>query len=248
MHHSKLKARRACRFLASLALGSSLILGPSAAFGRDGAAGLVDRLLASAPNATRNAVEAAVAAMQCAAHHGGEVAQRLAVIDYSLPSSAKRLWIFDLENGSLVLEEFVAHGKASGNNFAETFSNRNGSNQSSLGLFVAAETYHGIHGYSLRLDGLEPGINDNARERAIVIHSADYVDPALVMLQGRIGRSLGCPAVRPEVGRMVVDNLKGGQYVFAWYPQEEWLASSIYLNCDATRVAAALGTTPTGDS
>jgi len=91
------------------------------------------------------------------------------------------------------------------------------------------------------MDGLEPGVNDRARERAIVIHGADYVDPTWIPKQGRIGRSQGCPAVRPEIARMVVDTLKGGQFVFAWYPDRQWLQSSAYLNCDPSRVAAALG-------
>jgi len=113
-----------------------------------------------------------------------------------------------------------------------------GSHQSSLGLFRTAESYSGKHGYSLRMDGLEPGLNDLARERAIVIHGAGYVNPGWVQKHGRIGRSLGCPAVRPEVARMVVDQLKGGQFLFAWHSNQRLLQASAYLDCKPQRVAA----------
>ena len=192
---------------------------------------LFDSLTRVAPGLDRQVLEHALAAMQCALKHGAEPAQRLAVIDYAQPSTARRLWIFDLRQQRLLLNDLVAHGRMSGENLATRFSNTQDSHQSSLGLFRAAESYSGKHGYSLRMDGLEPGVTDRARERAIVIHAASYVDPRLAKTQGRIGRSLGCPAVRPQVARMVVDQLKGGQFIFAWYPDQGWLQSSAYLNC-----------------
>lgn len=201
---------------------------------------LVEKLLRAAPGINKQALTHAVAAMQCAVNNGSEPAQRLAVIDYSQPSSVRRLWVFDLQRNRLLLRDFVAHGRQSGANFATQFSNSVGSFQSSLGLFRTEETYLGKHGYSLRMDGLEPGVNDRARERAIVIHAAAYVNPRLVRSQGRIGRSLGCPAVRPEVARMVIDNLKGGQFMFSWFPDRRWLQRSAYLNCKPQRVAATL--------
>ena len=204
-------------------------------------ADLADSLARVAPGLDRQVLRHAVAAMQCAVNHGADQAQRLAVIDYSQPSTVRRLWIFDLQRKQLVLRDLVAHGRLSGENHANRFSNVVGSFQSSLGLFRAAESYRGKHGYSLRLDGLEPGVNDRARERAIVIHGAEYVDPRLADSQGRIGRSLGCPAVRPEVARLVVDQLKEGQFVFAWYPDRRWLQNSAYLNCQPQQVAAVLG-------
>ncbi len=202
---------------------------------------IVADLAARAPALDRKVLRHAVSAMHCAVSHGADPAARLAVIDFSLPSSERRMWIFDLERREVLLTDYVAHGNKSGDNHASAFSNVIGSHQSSLGLFRAAESYQGKHGYSLRMDGLEPGVNDRARERAIVIHGADYVDPTWIPKQGRIGRSQGCPAVRPEIARMVVDTLKGGQFVFAWYPDRQWLQSSAYLNCDPSRVAAALG-------
>tara|TARA_R110002049_G_scaffold169496_4_gene336104 strand:+ start:1491 stop:2204 length:714 start_codon:yes stop_codon:yes gene_type:complete len=202
---------------------------------------LVADLSARAPDLDVSVLRHGVSAMQCAIRHGAQGAERLAVIDFSLPSSERRLWIFDLNKRALVLADYVAHGNRTGENLATAFSNIVGSHQSSLGLFRAAESYHGKHGYSLRMDGLEPGVNDRARERAIVIHGADYVDPSWIPVQGRIGRSQGCPAVRPEIAATVVDALKGGQFVFAYYPDQDWLQSSAYLNCDPSRVAAVLG-------
>src|SRR5690606_7009517 len=110
-------------------------------------------------------------------------------------------------------------------------SNVDGSHQTSLGLFRTAETYVGGNGYSLRMDGLEPGVNDNARDRLIVIHGAPYVNPEQAQRQGRLGRSYGCPALRPQVARQVIDTIKGDQMVFAYYPDDQWLTGSRYFGC-----------------
>ncbi|WP_148863675.1 murein L,D-transpeptidase catalytic domain family protein [Marinobacter fonticola] len=198
---------------------------------------LYGRLSVAAPEISRDVLKNALQASQCAVSSGLGKPKRLAVIDFSLPSSERRLWIFDLETGALVLRDLVAHGKNSGLVQASAFSNVEGSHQSSIGLFQARETYRGKHGYSLRLDGLEPGINDLARQRAIVIHGADYVDASWVQSYGRIGRSHGCPAVSQKVIRKVVDSLKGGQFVFTYYPDQQWLQSSDYLNCGSTQMA-----------
>lgn len=192
---------------------------------------LTTELAQLATSLNQSVLHRAVAAMHCAIKDGADGSERLAVIDFSLPSSEHRLWIFDLASKSLVLEDFVAHGKGSGQNMATVFSNVEGSHQSSLGLFRTAESYFGAHGYSLRMDGLEQGVNDLARTRAIVIHGAKYVDPSWIPRQGRIGRSHGCPAVRPDIAELVVDQLKDGQFLFAYYPDEQWLSKSSYLNC-----------------
>ena len=196
---------------------------------------LVVALGTQAPGLSTQVLSSAVAAMDCAINHGADPAERLAVIDFSLPSTEQRLWIFDLQTQALLLQDLVAHGQGSGDNLANSFSNIEGSHQSSIGLFRTQESYTGKHGYSLRMHGIEPGINDLARQRAIVIHSADYVDPRWIAQYGRIGRSQGCPAVRPEVANMVVDSLKGGQFMFSYYPDDHWLAASPYLNCPSTR-------------
>ncbi|MCU1752702.1 murein L,D-transpeptidase catalytic domain family protein [Pseudomonas sp. 6D_7.1_Bac1] len=201
---------------------------------------LYNSLAQAAPELNPQALKSALSAMQCAVNSGAKQAERLAVIDYSQPSTARRLWIFDLRKKSLVLRDLVAHGQKSGENFATQFSNRVGSYQSSLGLFRTQESYQGSHGYSLRMDGLEPGFNDRARDRDIVIHAADYVNPLWSERQGRIGRSLGCPAVRPQVARQVIDKLKDGQFMFSWYPDRRWLKSSAYLNCQPHQVASIL--------
>lgn len=207
---------------------------------------LMVNLYRAAPDLKPQVLKHALSAMRCAVRHGARPAQRLAVIDFSLPSSEQRLWIFDLHKQQLLLQDFVAHGRESGENWANKFSNQVGSHQSSIGLFRTQESYRGRHGYSLRVDGLEPGINDRARERAIVIHGADYVDPYWVSSQGRIGRSLGCPAVRQDVARMVVDSLKDGQFLFSWYPDQQWLQTSAFLNCDANQVASILTSARSG--
>ncbi|MGO3030475.1 murein L,D-transpeptidase catalytic domain family protein [Pseudomonas helleri] len=199
---------------------------------------LYNSLSKAAPELNPQVLQSALSAMQCAVNNGASQARHLAVIDYSMPSTARRLWIFDLTSKKLVLRELVAHGQNSGENFATRFSNSEGSFQSSLGLFRTRESYQGANGYSLRIDGLEPGINDRARDRDIVIHGASYVNPLWSQRQGRIGRSQGCPAVRPQVARQVVDNLKNGQFMFAWYPDQRWLKSSAYLNCKPQLVAS----------
>ena len=162
----------------------------------------------------------------------GDVAgpQTLTVIDFSKPSTEKRLWVYDLRTRELLFHDYVAHGRGSGENLATQFSNVPESNRSSLGLFRTGEAYIGKHGLSLRLDGLERGINDRARERAIVIHGADYVNPATARAQGRLGRSLGCPAVRPEIASSLINAVKGGGLVFAYYPEQSWLEGSAYLD------------------
>ena len=203
-------------------------------------------LAALAPQADPAVLRYAVQAQQCAVASGSVTQpQRLAVIDYSRPSTVPRLWVFDLHQRKLLYSEHVAHGKHSGANLANAFSNVEGSFQSSLGLFSAAETYVGGNGYSLRMDGLEPGINDRARERLLVIHGADYVNPVQAQRQGRLGRSYGCPALRRAVADGVINSLKDGQLVFAYYPDSKWLASSRFLNCATTASATGpLATAP----
>ena len=193
---------------------------------------LLERIAHAAPEADPAVLRLALQARTCAIDRGAASADsRLAVIDYSLPSTQRRLWVFDLQAARLLFNEFVAHGRGSGDNVASRFSNTEGSLESSLGLFSTAETYIGDNGYSLRMDGLEPGVNDNARSRALVIHGAWYVDPLLALKQGRLGRSLGCPALRPAVANQVIDSIKMGQLIFAYYPDHAWLAHSPFLDC-----------------
>jgi hypothetical protein len=193
---------------------------------------LLSRVTVAAPKADREVLALALRARSCAIQQGlAKSDSRLAVIDYSQPSTERRLWVFDVDHSRLLFDDYVAHGKGSGENHARKFSNEDGSLQSSIGLFRAGETYVGGNGYSLRLDGLEPGVNDNARARLLVMHGAWYVDPLQALKQGRLGRSFGCPALRPAVAHAVIDTLKQGQLLFAYYPDAEWLATSRFLHC-----------------
>lgn len=202
-------------------------------------------LRAAAPELSGAALDAALDALDCSrASNDIKTVTRLAVIDYSLPSTQARLWVFDLQERRLLFRELVAHGRNSGDNYTRFFSNAEGSRQTSLGLFRTESTYDGNNGYSMRLTGLEPGFNDQAMARAIVMHGAPYVDATLAAKQGRIGRSWGCPAVRAGIARTMIDTLKNGQLLFAYYPDSQWLSRSRYLNCAAasrssTRMALA---------
>ena len=171
----------------------------------------------------------AVRALQRAVTNGQTAARMLTIIDYSLPSTERRLWVIDLARGKVLFNELVAHGKQTGENIARAFSNDPGSHRSSLGAFLTGATYFGKHGLSLRLHGLEPGINDRAEERAIVMHAADYVSEDLARKQGRIGRSQGCPAVRPAVARKLIDTIRGGTLVFAYYPDAGYERASGFV-------------------
>lgn len=219
------QARRACFYLALcwFTLGSSAV----------SAKPLADELAALAPDADAKVLALAVRASACAQQLGkARAPQKLAVIDYSRVSLVPRLWVFDLKTRSLLLTEHVAHGRGSGDNLPTQFSNEEGSFQSSLGLFKTADSYIGKNGRSLRLHGLEAGVNDQALTRAVVLHGADYADPEFGRRHGRLGRSHGCPAVRPQVVDTVIDALLDGQQLFIYYPQPDWLSESPLLHCD----------------
>ncbi|HEX9163995.1 MAG TPA: murein L,D-transpeptidase catalytic domain family protein [Thermoanaerobaculia bacterium] len=191
---------------------------------------LMSTLLRQAPGLKANVLQLALEATTCAAERG--VVKRrniMTVIDYSLPSSEPRLFVFDLASNTLLFRELVAHGKNSGGDRASFFSNSAGSLASSLGLFVTGDTYVGGNGYSLRLRGLEEGVNDMAWDRAIVMHGAYYVSREAVRALGRLGRSWGCPAVRQEIAKKIIDTVRGGSALFAYYPDKRWLASSAFL-------------------
>jgi hypothetical protein len=196
-----------------------------------------------APDANPRVLALALEARDCAAHSMNLPASpRLAVIDYSLASTKPRLWVFDLAKQTLLFREVVAHGQGTGENMARDFSNRDGSHQTSLGLFRTADTYQGKNGYSLRMQGLEPGTNDAAMARAIVMHGAPYVNTRMASQKGRLGRSWGCPAIRPEVAKQVIDSLKNGQMIFSYYPDSNWLAHSPFLRCRERNLTAANST------
>lgn len=157
----------------------------------------------------------------------------LTIADMSKPSGQKRLYIIDMENGKLLKHTLVAHGRNSGDVIAKQFSNTPSSLQSSLGFFLTSDTYQGNNGYSLRLAGLEKGINDKALERAIVMHGASYVNEQIAA-SGRIGRSWGCPAVSVKEHQEIINTIKGGSCLFIYAPQPTYLSHSTYLRNDTT--------------
>ena len=140
----------------------------------------------------------------------------LSIIDFSLPSFKKRLFVLDLENGKLLFNTLVAHGRNSGQLVATKFSNRFRSFKSSLGFYLTGETYMGQKGYSLRLLGMEKGINDNAYSRGIVVHGASYVNEDIFKVYGRLGRSEGCPAIPADVHESLIEIIKNGSCFFIY--------------------------------
>jgi hypothetical protein len=249
----RIRNRRIARSLTMVVCGLSLGIGPVGASASEGTRARNPRAPSRNSGVTFSraawpkvagtgpspkVLDLALGAASCAMRSGlVEVPKTLTVIDYSLPSTARRLWVIDLANGDMLYNELVAHGQGSGGNVPTNFSNLPDSHQSSLGLFVTAETYVGQNGFSLRLDGLDAGFNDRARERAIVMHGAPYVSEAVAAMQGRLGRSWGCPALGEHVAREVIERIKGGDLVFAYYPDRTWLNGSPLLkDCDTADI------------
>ncbi len=153
----------------------------------------------------------------------------LTIIDFSKPSTEKRFYVLDMKEEKLLYETYVSHGVNTGNRTADNFSNRLNSKQSSLGFFLTNETYFGKNGYSLRLDGLEPGVNDNARRRAIVVHGADYAKPDFIDKTGRLGRSWGCPALPSDLSKEIINTIKDGSVIFANGNDKSYVQKSTYI-------------------
>jgi len=187
-------------------------------------------ILADATPIDPKVLKLALTAYNCAANAGQNKQEILTIVDYSRPSSEKRMWVLDLAQNKVLFHSLVAHGQGSGEVMPTRFSNKAQTHASSLGLFVTGEVYQGKHGQSLRLHGMEENFNENALSRAIVVHGAKYVNASLAK-SGRIGRSWGCPAVPQELAQPIIDSIKGGSVVFAYYPHEAWLEKSKYLNC-----------------
>ena len=154
----------------------------------------------------------------------------ISIADFSQPSSHKRLYVIDLNNYSLLFNTYVAHGQNSGEEYARRFSNRPKSFQSSPGFYITMDTYLGSNGYSLKLNGVEKGINNNALRRDIVMHGAPYVNENLISQQGYIGRSWGCPAVPLGEHRQIIETIKNGTCLFIYPGQTNYLQQSTVLN------------------
>ncbi|MFW0717109.1 murein L,D-transpeptidase catalytic domain family protein [Pedobacter sp. N23S346] len=160
----------------------------------------------------------------------------LTIADFDQPSTSKRLYVLNVDEKDVLLNTWVAHGQRSGEDQAVTFSNKNDSFTSSIGFYVTGEEYHGAHGRSLKLDGMDPGFNDNARLRSIVIHGAPYVSEGTIAALGRLGRSQGCPAVSPEFSDQLISSLGEGSVLFINRSAEKY--SSAYLNEKSAYLAA----------
>jgi hypothetical protein len=153
----------------------------------------------------------------------------LTIIDFSQNSRQKRFYILDMENGELAWNTFVAHGKNSGLDEAESFSNALNSEKSSLGFYITSQTYTGKHGLSLRISGLDEGFNSNAEARGVVVHGAPYVNAGRVN-SGYMGRSQGCPALPQNEYAKVINLIKGGSVMFIYHPSEDYTQHSTILN------------------
>ena len=145
----------------------------------------------------------------------------LTIIDFSMSSNSKRLWVIDLITGDVLFNSLVAHGRNTGEEFASNFSNANESYKSSLGFYSTGEIYNGKHGMSLRLDGLEKGVNDNARARGVVMHAADYVSDSFIKNNHRLGRSQGCPAVPVALSKKIISVIKDKSCFFIYHPSRD---------------------------
>lgn len=153
----------------------------------------------------------------------------ITIIDFTLPSTQKRMFVLDLINKKVLFHSIVSHGKNSGENYATSFSNRHGSYQSSLGFYLTDQTYMGSNGYSLILEGLEKGINDQARARAVVMHGADYCSESVIKSTGRLGRSYGCPALPRDINESVINTIKNGSVLYIYADNKEYMANSTIL-------------------
>ena len=198
---------------------------------------LATALAQAAPQANPRVIKLATRALRCVRRT--QAVHTLSVIDYSLPSTTPRLWVFDLAKRALLFHVLVAHGSNTGGQYAKHFSNREGSHMSSLGTFVTDGTYVGHNGYSLRLKGLDGRFNDQAEKRDIVIHGARYVSRRFARAEGRLGRSWGCPAVREAVAKTLINTIRRQSVVFAYFPDPAFLhGAPTLVDCaDASNAA-----------
>jgi len=179
------------------------------------------------------ALDIGLKAYMCANHARQLATKYLTIIDYNKPSSKERMYIIDMEKQKLISSQLVAHGQNSGGLNTRKFSNIDGSRQTSLGVFMTGNIYHGKNGLSMRLKGLEQGYNDKASKRAIVMHGANYVSQSYVKRYGMIGRSWGCPAIDSRAASKTINTLKEGSVLVAYYNDKNWLKKSNYLHCNA---------------
>lgn len=194
------------------------------------AAAMYDKLQLGAAGLSREAFDNALAGWDRLKDEGRLPREQvMAIADFSKSSNQKRLFVLDMKSYSLLFQTLVAHGRNSGKEWATRFSNKLSSFQSSPGFYITGQTYHGGNGYSLKLDGIEKGINDQAMKRAIVMHGAGYVSEKLIRSQGYLGRSLGCPAVPLREAKSIIDTLKGGACLYIHVPDQGYVKRSPIL-------------------
>lgn len=196
-------------------------------------ASLYESLHQQAPTLKNEVIEKVISTLQCAKEHHITHGATLTVIDFSMPSNQKRLWVFDLNRHRLLFHTYVSHGIKSGTLLSSFFSNKYNSKASSIGIFKTDKPYVGRHGESLQLTGLEQGFNDNASGRAIVLHGGWYVEESFIKKYGRAGRSWGCPAVPSDLTKPIINTIKDQSLFVAYYPSDSWIAKSRFLHCQA---------------
>lgn len=191
-----------------------------------------------APDLNEGVINKVLTALKCAAAYTEERNNILSVIDYSLPSNEKRLWVFNLREKKLLFHTYVSHGIKSGTLLTDTFSNKNNSKASSMGVYKTEKAYYGREGLSLRLEGLDKSFNDNAFNRSIVMHGGWYMDENFIKKYGRPGRSWGCPAVPLDLYKPIINTIKDKSLFVVYYPNDDWFGKSKYLNCDKMNTAS----------
>lgn len=217
------------KFLRMILMLTTLIFINKTAFSQCHNIFLYRAALPLAENINPKVLELAINAYDKARKTGLDTKGILTIVDYSLPSSKKRMWVLNLNAQKLMHYSFVTHGSGSGLLYARQFSNTPGSFKSSLGLFLTKHPYDGQVGHALRLEGLEPGFNDNAEPRGIVVHAAEYADQNFINQYGRLGRSEGCFALPVSTSQNIINSIEDGTLIFAYYPDEHWLKQSHYL-------------------
>lgn len=179
-------------------------------------------------------IDKVITSLKCACQYHVDHNAILTVIDYSLPSSEKRLWVFDLQQGKLLFNTYVSHGIKSGELLSNYFSNKYNSKASSIGVYKTNKSYFGREGLSLRLSGLDRQFNDNAENRSVVMHGGWYVEEQFIKKYGRAGRSWGCPALPLSLYQPIINAIKNDSFMVVYYPSDAWFVKSRFLNCDST--------------
>ena len=188
---------------------------------------------------SKDVINKVVTSLHCAEKYHIEHKPILTVIDYSLPSNQKRLWVFDLDRGKLLYHTYVGHGITSGSLLTNHFSNRNNSKATSMGVYVTDKAYYGREGISMRLTGIDNRFNNNAANRYIVMHGGWYMDPQFIEQYGRSGRSWGCPALPKSLTKEIINTIKDKTFMVMYYPSERWFAESRFLTCDKPKTKTA---------